>query len=219
MTTAAMFIYPHLSLFSYWYNHAHATTVVIGFLGTTLDAAAGRRPLGEMAADVFALPARGPARRSLRAAPRATPRHQPGGAACAPTSRRSRRRPRCACIRSRSARPLGFRGGLRRAARLRARPTPSTPSARTTCPHHHRHARRADLLVPADRGALLPGAPAADLAAAAGKRASAPGTYALIDLDLSRYDRIAARFAREQQESTGVPEVRHRHAQRRASTG
>jgi sigma54-dependent transcription regulator len=34
--------------------------------------------------------------------------------------------------------------------------------------------------------------------------ASAVGRYALIDLDLSRYDQIAARFAREQQESTAV---------------
>lgn len=32
--------------------------------------------------------------------------------------------------------------------------------------------------------------------------APAVGTYSLIDLDLSRYDQIAARFAREQQEST-----------------
>ncbi len=58
--------------------------------------------------------------------------------------------------------PLGLRGGLRRAARLRPR-LPVRPRARgLPRPHHHRHARRADLLVPADRGALHPGAAAAD---------------------------------------------------------
>ncbi len=34
------------------------------------------------------------------------------------------------------------------------------------------------------------------------QRSGAPGKYALIDLDLSRYDQIASRFAREKQEST-----------------
>ncbi len=34
------------------------------------------------------------------------------------------------------------------------------------------------------------------------QRAGSPGSYALIDLDLSRYNQIASRFAREKQEST-----------------
>jgi transcriptional regulatory protein RtcR len=34
------------------------------------------------------------------------------------------------------------------------------------------------------------------------QRAGTPGTYSLIDLDLSRYNQIASRFAREKQEST-----------------
>ena len=66
-------------------------------------------------------------------------------------------------------------------------------------PHHHRHACRADLPVPAHRVAPFPGAAAADLAAGAAQGA-ASGSWRSIDLDLSSYDRIATRFAREQRE-------------------
>jgi hypothetical protein len=50
------------------------------------------------------------------------------------------------------ARSVGLRGGLRRAARLRAA-TRSTPDEELPRPHHHGHARRADLPLPAHRGA------------------------------------------------------------------
>ncbi len=48
-----------------------------------------------------------------------------------------------------------------------------------------------------------------------GRRPGGPGRYAIIDLDLSKYDRLASRFRQEQREGALVPQVRHRHAQRR----
>ena len=72
----------------------------------------------------------------------------------------------------------------------------SIPSGGLPRPRHHRHARRADLPVPADRDALHPRAAAPDGAAAAQRESRQPGTLRIIDLDLSKYDRLAARFQR-----------------------
>ncbi len=41
------------------------------------------------------------------------------------------------------------------------------------------------------------------------------GSYRIIDLDLSKYDRLATRFALDQQAGHVVPQVGHRHPQRR----
>ena len=56
-------------------------------------------------------------------------------------------------------------------------------------------------------GRLLQTQPARDAASAA------QGSWGAIDLDLSRYDSIATRFAAASQESTSVPEIWHRHPQ------
>ena len=62
----------------------------------------------------------------------------------------------------RDAGPVGLRGGLRGAPRLRAR-YPLRPRPRgLPRPHHDGHARRADLPLPAHRGAPPPGAAAPD---------------------------------------------------------
>ena len=47
---------------------------------------------------------------------------------------------------------------------------------------------------------LLPGAAAADRAAEAAAGAPSPGSFTIIDLDLSKYDRLAARFRQQQRE-------------------
>ena len=57
-------------------------------------------------------------------------------------------------------------------------------------------ARRSDLLVPADRSAAICPPSCADRSAA-GKIAAIAGSYAIIDLDLSKYDRLASRFNAE----------------------
>ncbi len=61
---------------------------------------------------------------------------------------------------------------------------------------------RADLHVSFDRSALLSGRAAANVPASAKQNSREVGSYSLIDLDLSRYNQIGARFAREKQEST-----------------
>jgi transcriptional regulatory protein RtcR len=56
--------------------------------------------------------------------------------------------------------------------------------------------------------ALLPGRVAASLACAASAFRGGPGTYALMDLDLSRYNLIAARFERERSTSNDTDRLR-----------
>ena len=173
--------------------------VVIGLLGTTLDRGQRAERWNTLAADGGALPARGPARSPLRAAARRAARRA-GRRPSRPTSRRSRPRPRCARTSSTSA----TRGTSRQvygALHDFARGVPVRPRARgLPGPHHDRHARRADLPVPADRVAALPGAAAADVARRSGTRRPARVRTRIIDLDLSRYDRIASRFQQEQRE-------------------
>ena len=67
---------------------------------------------------------------------------------------------------ARFRRPLGFRGGLRQAARFRPRRSVRSGGRGLSGPHHHRHPRRPDLPVPADRGALSARPPAPDPAGA-----------------------------------------------------
>ena len=95
-------------------------------------------------------------------------------------------------------RPLEPGGDVRRAARS-ARAVSLRSGARgLPGPHHDRHAHRPDLHVPADRVAALSGAPDPDVAAVDRAGGSPAGTYTIIDLDLSAYDSIAARFQQEQ---------------------
>ena len=99
-------------------------------------------------------------------------------------------------------RPVGLRGGLRPALRLRPR-VPVRPGERgVPGPHHHGHARGADLPVPADRVAALAGQAAPDRAAARTTAPASRARYAIIDLDLSKYDRLASRFRRTQSATT-----------------
>ena len=86
-------------------------------------------------------------------------------------------------------------------------------------PHHDRHARGADLSVPADRVAATSRRDCYRPRRRAMTAGATRAPSALIDLDLSRYDRIASRFAEERREATSLPEVRHRDAQPPASTG
>ena len=169
-------------------------TVVLGLLGTTLDQGRGParwnawRPTIAACQHEDLLVSRlellhPNVSRSWRNGPH---RHRPrlardGGPALAPRHRR----------------PVGLRGGLRGAARFR----PGLPVRRRgrglPGPHHDRHARRADLPVPPHRVAALPGRLLQTNPPAPGQRGKDAGTFRVIDLDLSRYDRLASRFARE----------------------
>ena len=75
------------------------------------------------------------------------------------TSRRSRPRPRCGrtLLRARATRGTSRRSTAR-CTTSRARYPFDARARGLPGPHHHRHARRADLPVPADRVAPLPGA-------------------------------------------------------------
>lgn len=66
--------------------------------------------------------------------------------------------------------------------------------------HHHRYPRRADLLVSAGRSAL-PARPADTIFTSAQKNSRAAREVTIIDLDLSRYNAIASRFAEERQQT------------------
>ena len=188
-------------------------TVVIGFLGSTLDAgglSAGRwekwRPSvaicqqEDLVVDRFEM---------LYARPHIEP-----GEAGSCGHRFGFARDEGAAAFLRSARSLGLPGGLRRPARLRARLHLRRRARGLSRAHHHRHARRADLHVPADRGART--SPAALLQTSPPNEATCgharhlfahrPRPVAL------RPDRLAIR-AREAGEHR-VPEVGHRDAQR-----
>ena len=150
-------------------------TVVIGLLGTTLDAGKGRdrwerwRPTVALCQHEDLLVDRLEllhARRTFGRWRRRSPRD------IARVSPETEVRPHALEL----ARPVGLRGGLRRAARLRARLPVRSRARGLPRPHHDRHARRADLPVPADRVAPLPGAAAPDLAAAGASGPASPGT-------------------------------------------
>ena len=153
----------------------------------------GGGPLEVLAADGR----RVPPRRSPRCiasncctAPRAG--RSPSGD-CA-TSARSHQRP----IRrtsSTSATP-GTSARLRCAPRLRHGLSVRTGPRGLPGARHHRHARRADLPVPADRDAVPAGPAAADGAAEA-RAATVARVVPIIDLDLSKYDKLASRFQRQ----------------------
>ena len=158
----------------------------------TLDQGAGADALGEVAPHRGALPARGPAGRPARAAPpRARSRRwpttvaadiAPGLAGDRGARARSGHRTTRGTSRRSTARCYDFARAL--PVRARARGLPG--------PHHHRHARRADLHVPAGRVAPLPGA-AASRPRRPGRdeRRRGRARYAIIDLDLSQYDQLA----------------------------
>ena len=189
--------------------------VVIGLLGPDPRRRPGRERAGS-----------GGARRSRSASTRTSlvgPARAPAPArASAPRRRRGRqdirdvlaRRRRCASAIWRFAIPGTSRRSTR-AARLR--PRLPVPAGRRGLPrpHHDRHPRRADLPVPAHRVAPLPRPAAADVAAAAAPRRGGPGSYCdhrsrPVEV---RPDRLALR--RQQPRGPVVPQVRHRHAERR----
>ena len=188
-------------------------TIVIGLLGSTLDAgrpasagsAGARRSTSVRHEDL--------ARPSPRAAdPAAAPTRWPTEVAGDIASRLAGDEVRLHAARARRTRGTSRRSTAR-STTSRA-PTRSTRRGGLPRPHHHRHARRADLPVPAHRVAHFP----ARLLQTSPPRRRArakPGTYTLIDLDLSRYDRLASRFAARAARGALVPQVRHRHAQRR----
>ena len=175
-----------------------ARLVVIGLLGTTLDQGRGRRA-GSGGGPRWHL-----CQHEDLLVDRLELLHAPQFTALAersrPTSRSVSPETDGATARRRVRRPLGLRGGLRRAARLRARATLRARARGLPRPHHDRHARRADLPVPADRVAPSSRPAPPDLAARARRRRQRRARYAIIDLDLSRYDRIASRFQQEQRE-------------------
>ncbi len=65
--------------------------------------------------------------------------------------------------------------------------------------HHHRYACCADLYVPANGNTVF-FLPALQTSPPKRQRIDVSGTYTIIDLDLSKYNQIAARFRREQEE-------------------
>ena len=158
-------------------DYAPSRPVVIGLLGTTLDRGSGPRRWEAWRPTRRALPARGSPGRPPRAdAPAA--RH----ATLAETVAR-RHPPRLARDRgpartpSRSRDPWDFEE-VYGALHDFARGYPFDPDAEDYLVHITTgHARRADLPVPADRVAPLPGAAAPDLAADARQRAGEPGTF------------------------------------------
>ncbi len=175
----------------------------IGFLGIDPRPGEARaRALGALAAHGGALPARGPAGRPAGAAVRRA-RSGPGRGSrpdVAPGLARDRGAAR---EHARSPTPGTSRRPTARCATSRAA-TRSTPTREDyLVPHHHRHPHRPDLPVPAGRVAPPPGRLHPDLAAAAGgPGGDRPASYAIIDLDLSRYDSIAR----------ALPEGAHRGA-------
>lgn len=166
-----------------------------------------------MAADDFAVRAARPADRPARTAAFAGlhASRQPGAG-------RSRARVaahRCAAHAGHAPRSVGFRGGLCDAARLRTRVSVRPRTRGLPDPHHDRHARRADLLVPA-RGSALPArAPRADGAAAANRRRAERAGHDLGDRSrpVALQPDRAALHARARRNGV-VPEGRHRDAQR-----
>ena len=187
--------------------------VVIGLLGTILDR--GRGPAGALAADRGSVPAR--RSRSSAGSSCCTAAHRAArGDGGRPISARVSPETRCARTLVELRRPVGLRevyGALHDFARsLPLRPGPRGLSG----PHHDRHARRADLPVPADRVALLPGAAAADRAAEAPRRGRSPASYS--DHRSRPVEATTASprgFEQQQREDVVVPQVRHRDAQPR----
>ena len=193
---------------------ARRKLVVIGMLGTMLDQASGADALGAVAAHGVALPARGSA-------------GGPAGAASRPAVSRGwrarRRRHRAGVTGDGGAtsngwrsRPLGPGGDVRRAARLRAAlPLPSRAGGLPR-PHHHRHAHRADLHVPAGGVPAHPRRGWSRRRRRHGPRQGRrPGTYTH-----HRPRPVEVRHARRALPAGAargpvLPQGRHRHAQRR----
>ena len=186
---------------------------MLGLLGQHAGSRDRRSPaMGALAPERGAVPARGPRRVALRAAVSPS-RMRASPPPCATTSGTCRPRRRCAC----TSTPRPTRGTSRRCtARCttsRAR-YPFDPGREDYLVHITTgHPRRADLPVPADRVAPHPRAPAADRPPRR-DASHEPGGYQIIDLDLSKYDRIATRFAKDAARRADDAEVRHRDAQR-----
>ena len=149
--------------------------------------------LAQVAADGRAVHARGSAGRSPRAAAR-HPARRPRRARVADICARSRPRPRSSRISSTSTTP-GISRRSTAAARFRARPMPSIRRREDYLVHitTGTHVAQICLFLLTEArylpGRLLQTQPAA-------RRAADPvGTWNVIDLDLSRYDSIATRFA------------------------
>ena len=142
--------------------------------GSTLDHGNDASRLGTVASVGRSVPARAPADRSVRAAPSAAtyrarrarrPGHRQRVARDRRAARMSSRSPTAGTSRRSTARCTTSRARYPFDARARGLPRA----------HHDRHARRADLPVPADRVAPLPGAAAADVAAAERRTGERPG--------------------------------------------
>ncbi len=116
----------------------------------------------------------------------------------------------------RARRPVGLRGGVRRAPRLRARlPVRAGPGGLPR-PHHHRHARRADLHVPAHRVAALPGAAHCRRRRRSAREAARGRARTRSSISTSRGTTASRRASRkEQREGRVVPQGGHRRRERR----
>ena len=190
-------------------------TVVIGFVGSTLDASKfGPDALEQVAAERRPVHARGSAGRPLRADPRRPPTSG-WPTTSPPTSPESRRRPRSSCRRLDFADPWDFEEVYGKLLDF-ARAYPFDPEAEDYLdPHHHRHPRRPDLPVPPDRGALPSGPAAPDPARRAGTPSSAAGNWSV---DRSRS--VALRqhrhpLRRRRGRGQLLPQIGDRHPQRR----
>ena len=150
-------------------------TVVLGFVGSTLDRARWGRPAGTSGGRASACACT----RILRVDRFELIHgglHDRPGALRRVRHRRSVAGDRGPAAPARLRRSLGFRGGLRQAARLRPGLPLRSRGRGLSRPHHHRHPRRPDLPVPADRGALPSRPPAPDPPAARhGRTASGTG--------------------------------------------
>lgn len=79
--------------------------------------------------------------------------------------------------------------------------TRSSQKRRLFNSHHHRYPRRADLLVSAGRSALSTRPVDTIFTTAQKEQPRGAGEVTIIDLDLSRYNAIASRFAEERQQT------------------
>ena len=184
-------------------------TIVIGFWAASSTAAKGAGRWDKMAALRVAGAARRPAGQTHRVAARTSA--SGAGPAGQPRHRRHLARHRSRVGEPQRGQPWDF-GDVCRPLRLGA-PLPLRHRARAVLDaHHHRHPCGADLHVPDGGIPVHPRRAAADCPAPK-QRGGDPGSYTLIDLDLSRYDAIAQRHAQVVQDDLSFLKKRHRHPQ------
>ena len=209
--------YMYYLLIRLLYRMIRRQLVVIGLLGSTLDRGRGADRWNTLAADGRPLPPRRPlvdrfellhGSREQRARRGRRP----------PTSRTVSPETDGAPARRRLRRPVGLRTGLRALHEFADRLSVRSGARGLSRPRDDRHARRADLPVPADRDAATSRRACCRRRRRSGTRRPKPGSLTIIDLDLSKYDRLAARFQQQQREDlsflkAGI-ETRSRRLQR-----